>query len=372
MLQMIAIWLLVLRLTPTCSTATNLEIAVFDWILPSPSNLPLTDLSDPSVLSAMSNTMNFFIAADHFNKRRSDILPALGLIPSTCNMNISISMWCDTENNEYKAMSGLKNAFQMNVNALTGSASPQVILDLALVSGALKSIPLVSSRATDTYLGNKAVYPYFARTCNDDQTYVLAITEFVRNQNYSQVVILSSNYIDNIAFVTALQGNLATAGIIYTSISYVDGDLNSTATAFQNIADLELNIIVCVAKTDSLVSMFPSLAAEYRLTTSHEKLWIFSHFDRPLYESEITTNLSLFLNNSIQVSGKIANASLFNAYVSRWASGEFLGNLPGMNARFPPQGYANDSNSCVNDASNLQIDSELYKDFIYWAQSSWG
>ena len=369
-------------LTSPASSATTtgepLKLALFDWITYLNESAPAAGLavnaSNIEILAAKAISVNIFIAVQHFNERRADIVPALAQVPHSCKLNLSIVSFCDTQNDPIRATVGFAKTMSLNSpHAMIGGSGPETARDLILMSSNIAEIPFVSHRAHDALFANRDPYTLFARTWQDDGDYSNTLANLISFLNYSEVVVLFVQYADSESMAYKLRKNLLQAYNIQPHLfSFTDLDPISTLSAFENAAKLQLNVIVCIASTISVLTQFPNFATQTGLIDG--KLWIFTDYDRPFTQVDIDTsaNLSSLLQNSYRLDTTIQLPDpVFSSYLERWAQDEFVSVIPSINARLPPQGFANDSKSCANDMNNLQLPSTFFADTVALQQDAW-
>lgn len=328
--------------------AVDIRVAVFEWASVDATNT----IWDGEYTQGVSS--NFLLAAQHFNARRVDIIPALAEVAG-CNKNISIVSFCETAGNPLRGTSDLLyvlNTFAP-IHAIAGFGGIEDAIAGSLLAKAAANLPVISHWVSAPRVSDKQVFPLFARTCVSDYDHAVVVAKFMSQFNFQTVLLIYLT--DGRDFANRFALELKQYGIQLRSFEfqYVDETYSESIDEIVALASkLDLKAIVVASWAAQLSLLANAFAANQML--GPETNYFFTYLDRNPTPQEFESNAHLrsLFNGGIRVARVVDAASNANwrRHLDAWPTYE-SSYFEDINGILPPHG-ANNSQSCDN--SNFQ------------------
>jgi len=330
----------------------KIRVGVFDFV---------TYPDDPGylydALQTQAISVNFLIAAKHFNARSSVIpilqTPAL----QSCPTQIDIPIWCDTGGSSRQAIIDvweLRGAF----DALAGFASSTELQTTSQMAEIVEDLVIASHWTSSPLLDDRTMYPLVVRTGQDDGVIAKPLIHLLVTFGYTRAALLFLTDDSGPAFRDSMAAECVAHGIDLLSLAYIQGDADSIEAAFKQLAASSLSVVYVYGyATDYILGVMPPLAAKYNLTGNY--LWIVTNFDRfPSSEELRVPVIRDFYRGSLGVLTRIPAQyePRFDSYVAAWETNAQY--IPYMNSIFPPHGKV--FNSCLHSALDYQVPDNLF------------
>jgi len=309
----------------------------------------------------LSTAAHYFIAAAHFNSRDATYVPQLAALTANCTtMFVNVTSYCDTSGSEQRAVLGVLQAAGAT-SAVVGGTELTETWGLGTAADA-DAVPLMTPYSTIMRFADRGSFPLTARTIPDDQATATLAFALVARLNYTAVGLAYDTALQMVP-IASLQ-TIALAANVSAVVGGFDAAVQSSVqAAFQQLAQTQLNVVVVAADpTQSLPELAAAANASGLLAAS--TLFVFCKaVPRAVLRAMAPTLDPLsasMLNGSVFVTYDVESSPAFQAYSAAWASGAFSFAVPAANAVLPPQGYANSTATCANDAYDLQLDPASY------------
>ena len=358
---MLLLPLLVVLARVASAQPANLSVGVFECItgyIP-PQDQFAGEWNGTDFTSQQSVSVQFLIAAKHFNARRSDILPVLGEAwVQSCPSKITIPRICDTTCFVPRVVGDLKT-FAGQYDALAGFSSSTDLVSAAPVAKEIYGLPIVDHWSSSPELEDRDLYPNLLRTGQDDGTYAVGVTEFLLALNYTRAVLLYVNYDSGPAFKDALYALCFDAGIDLVSFQYNDGDPVSVMTQVELAKKTEYNVIMYYGYAHNYLSNatgnLPGAAAALNMTGN--QLWLFLNYDTAATPEDLESNanISALFHGALRLTTTIPvlEHARFDYYMELWRNGSFDAYRNDFNKQLPPFGTG--FTSCADDELPYQL-----------------
>ena len=230
--------------------AVDVPVGVFDWML---GGDPLEESTEPWGVpgQAQAVTVNYILAAEHFNARRVDLIPDLARV-ANCTKNISISRVCETGGHPYHSVNAV-------LEQLRGPNPPVAVLGFASsteaigVNGFVDSwgrIPMISHWASGDKLADKrqppqtGLAPSFVRTMVADADVARVTAKFVVQMGWKSVsiVFIQQDSAPDIASTMAVV--LGASNVSVSAFGYDYLDIKATFRAVDAAAKTLNNVLI--------------------------------------------------------------------------------------------------------------------------------
>jgi len=339
--------------------------------------------------ASLGVTVNFFIAARHFNDRRGDVLSVLGELGS-CPTMINIPRLCDTQCFVPRLIRDLKE-YGPDYRALVGFASSTDLVSGAPFADQEDDLVIVDHWSSSPLLADRSLYPKLIRVGQDDGQYAHAVLNLLRDLNYTRAVLMHLAYDSGPAFGDAMEAIAFSKGIELLRLQYTD----SVASSIDQVAflaaqsrynalifygctlspslDVQVNPTARAARADSSdyaesdQGDLPGAARAHGLLDGQHQ-WIFCNYDTPPTAKDFASdeNVTALFKGALRITTTIPDeyrARFYGNYSQLWVD-EFPAYRADINTRLPPFGTMDDFNTCKND----ELPYQMFDDFFNFTQ----
>jgi hypothetical protein len=366
MLQLLLLCVSLLVVNIHIVVGKELRIGVMDW--QSSDGEPIDDGASHSM------TVNFLLAAHHFNERKAEIIPVLGEDwVKSCDVNLTVVRYCDTQALLRKCASDSGELIP-DVHAIAGYATAAEGRTGSLMGDVLGKVPVVSHWCTTPQTEVRDIYPMFARTVVADSDIAKKIAKLVVQLGFKRISGLAMREDSSPELAQAIKTNLLLEDCVVEFFDFSLDDLDSQDTAFRKVAEAGLNVIILIAYNTNYISSLANFAKKHGLTDGN-KLIIFTNMDFELDVDAQTENANVtdLVRGALRVSTRIDPTSeTITNYLSYWESNDFIRYRTSLNHILPPNGFGNSTDDCKNDAFDLQISPTFFQDFAGFYTEFWG
>jgi hypothetical protein len=373
--------LLTVAILPVDSQPATLRVGVFDCLTqywyPDQENPSCCNTTDWTSYQAIS--VNFFIAAYHFNARRADVLPVLGEAwVKSCPTQITIPRYCDTQCYVPRILTDL--SYFNDYDALAGFTSSSDVIGSAPYADVVKDLVIVNHWASSAALVDRTLYRKFVRTGQDDSQYAVALFNLLAALNYTSACVLYLNAGAGPALAGTLNQLSVGSGINLVLIQYNPGDPVSMNEAVGLAKATSYNVVLFIGYWADIANNqqgnLPGAAQANNMTGS--QLWIFSNYDVPVSTGDIQADTSgqllALMKGALRVDMVIPASKeyLFDNYTALWET-EFPTYVPTINPYLPPFGTEDQYTNCANDELPYQLPDDFFSEnslqykFAVWA-----
>jgi ABC-type branched-subunit amino acid transport system substrate-binding protein len=362
----------------TTTTAIDVPIGVFDW------QLYLDGTPWGEFGTALSVTVNYALAAQHFNERRIDIIPSLSRVKD-CNKNISIVRICETSGDPAISVSDVLDMLRVeNPVALAGFAGTPEAIHVSAVAAGWGNVPVISHWASGDVLTNRQESPTFVRTMTSDQDIAYTVVRFLVQLQYSVIGVVHLNEDSGPNIAESIKENLVSSwdGIKRYEVTvegFTGQDQDSMDNTIGVMAAANLNVFVFVMYADD-IPLLASSMQKYNLLND-KKFFLFCYLDRHPGEDEVlgNANMTALISGSFYIHNAIPiDSSIFNHYVNDlWPTFDSIVDTE-IAPHLPPHGLRNSNWQCKNqNATIVNPGSDVYQgrffhDTQHLAYEIWG
>ena len=349
-------FLLIPFLTLAGIESNTLRIGFSDWA----SLITTNTLWDGNFTQSISATV--FVAAEHFNARRTDIIPDFSRLLS-CAKNVTIAEYCDTGGSPLRnAQNIVHMIWNKNVDVIQGPGSEgELVESTNFLSAVAGQMPMLSHWISSVQFTDKQAYPSFASVTPSERDSALAMATLMAQLGFSEVVLLTLP--DTAVFSSLLATILSTQFAIQLDIFSFDySDLNATIfTAVGKAAQTGLNIYILSTWAAQLPNFAQALEANRLLDDTHSFFIYFAERDPMQAELDAFPALVNLMNNSLRVANTVEDNENFQNLQSAWPSHT----TEAINPVLPPRGAKNDT-SCANSNFNAQLPPDFFVYSGHW------
>ena len=352
----------------SCGQAVDFRIAIFDWSSVDSTN----EIWDGKYTQGVS--ANFFLAVEHFNARRIDIIPALAEVQN-CNKNITVVQFCETGGNPLRGLADVKyvlEEFTPRIHAIAGLGGVDDSISGSLLAEASGQIPVISHWVTAPRLSNKHIFPRYARTCVSDNDHALVTANLMNQLKFKTVILIYLS--DGKDFASQFARELKRFNIQLRSFEFEYTDTiysESIDEAVASASKLELNAIVVASWAAQLTLLANAFSKNNMLTPVHS--FYLTYLDRDPAPSEFiaSPNLYNFISGAIRVA-RVVDPALngnWKRHLEHWPTYEALYREK-INAFLPPHGL-NNSLECKNSNFKYQLPVNYFLETVQLANEVW-
>jgi len=311
---------------------------------------------------------NFFLAADHFNNRRADVLPALANVSSWCATQLQVTSYCDTQCTVSYGFNDVA-ALYGGVDVVVGTTCNVEAGPISVGAQALGNIPVVSHAASSSKLADKTAYPLFARTVPSDQANVNVVATYLTALGYTKVAA-SVNPSNN---ATTFLGNLQAAFNGTVTAFGSAGDAASAEESFLAIKASGLKVVLMLQPFLVYPTLAQGVAAAGMLLPDVLFVWPLADSAQGLAARALAyDNVTMdMMSGSLAVVAVNLDNAAFTNYAGQWAANGFAAILSTMNEHLPPQGLRNSNTSCANDGYDFQVPPTYFPTYAPLANLEW-
>lgn len=296
-----------------------------------------------------------FVAVEHFNDRRGDLVPDLAAL-ALCNKHLEIVEYCDSAGNPLRAANSAVHLVEnKNVHIILGPTGVDDGYAMLRYLDSKGHIPAVSHFVSALELSNKRQFPNFVRSIPSDADAAFAMSNLIKQLGLTSVGLLGLS--DTTGIVQELQGYLAADSISLSATIFGYDNLNqSIYQAVEKVATFGLNTIVINTWAAQWPFVADAMAAYGLLTPEHTIVFGFSERVPTPEELADHPNLVNMFNNSLRLMNRVDQNPNFKRVQDAWES-QTVNNI---NPMLPPKGTQSDL-SCANSNFNAQLPADFFQ-----------
>jgi hypothetical protein len=346
--------------------AVDIRLAVIDWSSVESTNT----IWDGEYTQGVSS--NFFLAMEHFNARRTDVIPALSEVQN-CNKNISIVQFCETGGNPLRAVSDLLYIFNEKgpIHGIAGFGGVEDAFAGSLLAEATNNLVSISHWTTAPRLSDKHTFPTYGRTCVSDDDHARVTANFMSQLKFKQVLLV---YLaDGKDFAGKLSEYLKDFDIQLRSFEFQYTDTvyrDSIDEAVSSASKTELKAVVVA--TWALQMTLLAEAFDNNKMLSKEYSFFFTYLDRDPTQAELDASPALFsmVNGGIRIARVVDPLTNPNwkRHLQKWPTYEMYQDE--INSMLPPHGL-NNSLGCKNSNFQYKLSPGYFGRTVHLANEVW-
>jgi hypothetical protein len=248
-----------------------------------PSTEPHTDDNG----KAMRNPVDYlvyqqaaaFMAMNHFNARKSAVVPGLSNRLESCDFYFTMSI-ADTRDeilyasrNFFSAVAGKHSLSTPHPTGVVGDYASSVSKPLAVLGGAYQ-VPQISPSATSSDLDKKAEAPLFARTVPTNAGDSNAVVAYLKSLGVTHFAIIFVRDSFGTAYHSALISAASGAQITVLSSPFEDTNENSMRSAVKLVAEREYKYVFAIVTENSWKVLLRE-AYNLGIAGNSEHVWMF-------------------------------------------------------------------------------------------------